>query len=45
VHDLQLSMSRQTALLDQIHQYLVTHPPAGDPLPPAPAESPNVSPG
>jgi low affinity Fe/Cu permease len=45
VHDLQVEMSRQTALLDQIYHYLATHPPSGGAFPPAAAESPNVAPG
>lgn len=45
VHDLQVAMSRQTALLDQIHAYLAAHPPTGGALPPAQVEAPNVGPG
>jgi low affinity Fe/Cu permease len=41
VHDLQVAMSRQTALLDQIHEYFAAHPPNADAVPSAPAESPS----
>jgi low affinity Fe/Cu permease len=43
VHDLQLAMSRQTALLDEIHRHLAGLPSAGGA--PAPADSPTVAPG
>jgi len=45
VHDLQVAMSRQTALLDEIHGYLQAHPPTGGVVPSAQAESPSVAPG
>jgi low affinity Fe/Cu permease len=56
VHDLQVAMSSQMVLIEEIHQYLTTHPPAGGAVPstPAegggavpstPAESPNVGAG
>ena len=45
VHDLQVAMSHQTALLDEIHRYLSTHPPTGGAFPATPAETPNAAPG
>jgi low affinity Fe/Cu permease len=44
VHDLQVAMSRQTALLDEIHGHLAQLSRVAG-APPAPAESPNVTPG
>jgi low affinity Fe/Cu permease len=45
VHDLQVAMSRQTALLDEIHRHLARLSPATGALPPDPADSSAASPG
>jgi low affinity Fe/Cu permease len=45
VHDLQVSMSRQTALLDEIHRHLAATLPTADAAPADGADSPTVAPG
>jgi low affinity Fe/Cu permease len=45
VHDLQVAMSRQTALLDEIHRHLAGLGSSGGASPSAAAESPSAGPG
>jgi low affinity Fe/Cu permease len=42
VHDLQVAMSRQTALLDEIHRHLTALSPNAGAFPPAQTESPSA---